>query len=104
MVSEEQFGYRRAYQRLPCLLSATCKTYEATEYPATCYDISYKGAGVITNGPLAIDHGLTLELKTVRSGLLSLEGTVRWCKKVAKGWQAGIMFDRILPFELERLI
>ncbi|MEI8348510.1 MAG: PilZ domain-containing protein [Candidatus Omnitrophota bacterium] len=104
MVSEEQFGYRRAYKRLPCLLSATYKTHEVTQCQATCYDISYKGAGIIASEPLAIDHGLTLELNTMRSGLLSLEGTVRWCKKVSKGWQAGIMFDKILPFELERLV
>jgi len=98
------FGRRRLVERFSCFL--TGKYFDADNNPRElgCEDISSRGARVFTALPLAVNSHLSFDIATRRSSLLSLEGTVRWCKKAIQGYRSGIVFDRNLPIDLKRVI
>ena len=67
-------------------------------------DISPKGAGVITLKRLPLNSQFRMELNTKKAGILLLEGKVCWHKKMLEAWRSGIVFNRILGFELDKVV
>ncbi len=101
---ESSYGYRRAYQRFSCFLKGTCESSDSKVHEVACNDISYKGAGIITDSPLAINGHLKMQLFNLKVDSMNVEGRVRWCRNVHGKWCAGVLFDKGLPFELEKVI
>ncbi|MFA5008307.1 MAG: PilZ domain-containing protein [Candidatus Omnitrophota bacterium] len=103
-MSDVAFGYRRAYKRLLCFLKGTCIASDGKVHEVSCNDISYKGAGLLCNNPLAINSHLKLKLSSTKMDLLEIEGKVCWNNNIRGKWKAGVLFDRILPFSLEKVV
>lgn len=103
-MNEDIYGYRRAYQRFTCFLEGTCESAGGKSHEISCNDISYKGAGIITSEPLSINSNLKMQLSNLKSGPIEVEGKVCWCKNVYGIWRAGVSFNKILPFSLEKII
>jgi hypothetical protein len=45
-----------------------------------------------------------MQLFNIKSGLIEVEGKVCWCKNIYGKWRAGILFNKVLPFSLEKII
>ncbi len=103
-MNEDIFGYRRAYKRLGCFLGGIAKLADEKICNISCHDISYKGAGIITDHPLKLNSHLKLELSGTKIDSLIMEGKVCWCNNVRGKWRAGLLFNRVLPFTLEKII
>lgn len=103
-MNEASYGYRRAYKRFSCFLSGTCESSNNKVHEISCNDISYKGAGFLVESPLAINSHLKIRLSNVKIDSMEIEGTVRWCKNFYGKWRAGVLLNRDLPFNLEKII
>jgi hypothetical protein len=103
-MNEGFYGYRRAYQRFACFLNGKCECSDGKSYDVSCNDISYKGAGIISPQPLTINSNLKMQLSNIKAGLIEVEGKICWCNNVYGKWRAGISFNKILPFSLEKII
>lgn len=103
-MSDRDFGYRREHTRLPCVLKGNYTSGDGISYVAKCLDISTKGLGVVTPTPLQIDSQVKIDLTTRNNLPLLLAGRVCWSRKVSEDkWQSGIVFNRQLPFKIERI-
>ena len=103
-MNNESFGYRRIVRRIPCFLSGSYKTADGSDREIKCQDISHKGTKVITRYPLAVNSQLKMDIQTKKINSLALEGKICWNKKAVGGWVSGVVFNRILPFELDKVI
>ncbi|MCK9574277.1 MAG: PilZ domain-containing protein [Candidatus Omnitrophica bacterium] len=103
-MNEDLYGYRRAYQRFACFLKGVCEYSGGKSQEISCNDISYKGAGIIAAQPLAINSNLKMQLSNFKIGPIEVEGKVCWCNNVYGKWRAGISFNKILPFSLEKIV
>lgn len=104
-MQDRDFGYRREFKRLPCALKGNYAAATGISYAAQCKDISTKGAGLITAQPLQIDSQIKIDVTTRRNSPLLLTGRICWCKKISdEQWQAGVMFNKQLPFEPNKII
>ncbi|MDD4955716.1 MAG: PilZ domain-containing protein [Candidatus Omnitrophica bacterium] len=103
-MNEGLYGYRRAYQRFSCFLKGKCESGAGKPQDVSCNDISYKGAGVIAAEPLTINSNVRMQLFNAKSGLIEVGGRVCWCNNVRGLWRCGISFDKILPFNLDKII
>jgi len=103
-MNEELYGYRRAYQRFACFLKGVCEVAGEKPQEISCNDISYKGAGIIAAEPLSINGSIKMQISNLKSGPIEVEGKVCWCNSVYGKCRAGVSFDRILPFSLEKII
>lgn len=103
---EEYFDYRREFKRYPCFFSGNYKVSSAKDSlkEVKIEDISYKGAKVFTMDHLNINTQIEINTSVKRIDFLSLEGNIRWCKKVSGGWQSGIVFNKVLPFEIKKIV
>lgn len=102
---EEYFDYRREFKRFSCFFSGdyTVSSVKSAFNEVKIEDISYKGAKIFTAGPLCINTQIKIKTAGKHIDFLSLKGNIRWCKKVSKGWQSGIIFNKILPFEIKKV-
>ena len=103
-MSEDSFGYRRAYSRFNCFFEGIAKLADEKIYNVYCNDISYKGAGIVTDHPLKLNSHLKLELSSAKLDSLVMEGKVCWCNNIRGKWRAGVLFNRILPYTLEKIV
>lgn len=103
-MNEELYGYRRAYQRFTCFLKGKCESAGSKPKDISCNDISYKGAGIMAAEPLTINSNVRMQLFNSKSGIVEVEGKVCWCNNVYGKWRAGVSFDKILPFSLDKII
>jgi hypothetical protein len=103
-MQEEVFVYRRTAKRLPCFFRGSYISQGNISHAAVCNDISSKGAGVTTSTLLPLNTQVKMKFDTGKINPLLLEGRVCWCRKTLDKWQAGIVFNRDLPFDLEKVI
>jgi hypothetical protein len=103
-MNEDFYGYRRAYQRFSCFLKGKCESSDGKLQDISCNDISYRGAGIMAQEPLTINSNLRMQLFNLKSGLIEVEGKICWCNNVRGKWRAGVSFNKILPFSLEKII
>ena len=96
-MDSEEFGSRRAADRLSCSFTGICIPCEDTYYHIKYEDISPKGVRIFSPLPLDINTYVKLEITATRIGHLQLEGRVCWCRKELDGWRAGIAFDKTYP-------
>lgn len=104
LTQEEDFGYRRVVKRVSCYLMGNCATTGNVSCQARCYDISSKGAALITSVPLRINSQVKVQVNTRYINGLPFEGKVCWCKKLSNSWRVGIAFNRDLPFDVKRIV
>ena len=103
-MDREEFGSRRAVERLFCSLNGFCTPCDDTYYHIKCENISIKGAMIFSPLPLEINTYLNIDLTTKKRDHLPVKGRVCWCKKDSDGYRAGIAFDKELPFNLEKIL
>lgn len=104
-MQDRDFGYRREVERLRCSLAGNYVAANGISYQVKCQDISTKGAGLATSTPLPIDSQAKIELSTKKKLPLLLAGRVCWCNKISEDdWRMGIIFNRILPFNLKDIM
>lgn len=104
VMNQGYFGRRRLVERFICFLTGKYFDIDHVPHELGCEDISSKGARVFTALPLTVNSHLSFDIATRKKSLLSLEGTVCWCKKAIHGYRSGIAFDRDLPIDVTRII
>jgi hypothetical protein len=104
MMHEENYGYRREGKRVSCFLAGNFLSSKNVSHKLVCYDLSYKGMGIIVPRPLRINTQIKAEISAKNDNQLSLQGKVCWCKKASNGWRSGIAFNRALPFALKKIV
>jgi len=87
-----------------CLLDGSYKTIDGSDNKIKCRDISRKGAGVMTQDPLTVNSQLKIEIQTKKAETLTLEGKICWNKKALGGWISGVVFNKTLPFEIDKVV
>jgi hypothetical protein len=100
---EELYGDRRISPRLPCSLKGIFFSKDTFCQKIECHDITAYGARISTSQPLSVASYVDVAIDTAKMNNLSAQGKVCWCAKAAQGWQAGIAFDKKLPFSSDML-
>ena len=103
-VDEEIFDYRRTNKRLPYFRRGVCVLPDNTDCRMHCRDVSSKGLGIKAQRPLIVNSQVKVKLDVEDKNSLLFEGKVCWCKKTSNEWCAGVVFNRNLPFEIERIL
>jgi len=78
---------RRLYERYAAEASATLVSGQDIQRPTFLKDLSFRGAGIITDYPLETEEkvGIIVNMPFFFKGDLRLKGRVAWCKEVRAG-------------------
>lgn len=103
-MDNSNFNEKRLFERISCSVTGDYTSSYGAAGTFVCKDISPRGAGIIVPDSLGIGTHMNMQITTKKQTNLSLDGKVRWSKKLGQTYRIGIEFDQPLFTPLNVII
>lgn len=101
---QQTYVEKRVFERIPSSMEGEYACADNSSGKAVCRDISASGVRINATKPLFINNRLKISFLTKKMLPFCVEGKVRWCKRFAESWQAGVAFEKPYFFPVETVI
>jgi hypothetical protein len=95
-MQKKDFRERRLFERLSCSLVGEYISADSVSGTFICKDLSPRGMGILVSDQFSVGTHLNMQIPTKKQTPLSLDGKVRWCKKICQTYRMGIEFSQPL--------
>lgn len=103
-MERQNFKEKRLFERVVCSLVGDYISCMSSSGTFICKDLSPRGMGILVSDPLSTGTHMNMQVPTKKQTSLSLDGKVRWCKKLGQTYKVGVEFDQPLFTPLNFII
>lgn len=103
-MESHNYKEKRLFERIPCSLVGDYTSCKSATGTFICKDLSPRGLGALISDPLTLGTHLNMQVTTKKQARLSLDGKVRWFKKLGQTYRVGIEFDQPLFTPLNLIV